>query len=327
MLEIDQIYQGDSLELIKKVESNSVDLIVTSPKYNLGIKYDSCNDFIDWPDYYDWCRLWLRESFRVLKPDGRLCLNHYLSCGMAKHRSAPLMNLNAMCENEIGFKHHGFVLWDDRTISKRTAWGSWKMASAPYVGSPHEGIIILYKEHWKKLSRGESTITKEEFMEATTGIWKLPPEKARGGCPAPFPKSLPLRCINLLTYKGDLVFDLFNGGGTTSVAAKESGRHYLGFDLSESYCNDAREWLATGIRPARTKPKSKKRPVLPILAADPGIKRDADFTPTKYCLCGAIIAREEKSCENCKHVKDLAKTAEGYTSRKNITLAEILNEA
>jgi site-specific DNA-methyltransferase (adenine-specific) len=321
MLDIDQIYCGDSLELIKKIDSNSVDLAVTSPKYNLGIKYDSCDDFVPWDEYYDWCRSWMKEVYRVLKPDGRFCLNHYISCGMAKHRSAPLMNLNAICEFEIGFKHHGFVLWDDRTISKRTAWGSWMSASAVYVNSPHEGITILYKDHWKKDTKGESTITKEEFMEATTGIWKLSPEKHRGGCPAPFPVSLPKRCINLLTYKGDLVLDLFNGGGTTCIAAKQTGRHYIGMDMSRSYCDDAIEWLNTGIRPARTSPKKKEK--LPILNRDPGVKRDADFTPTKYCGCGAIIDREVTMCPICSHNEKLEKISDDYKLRKNVTLEEI----
>lgn len=314
MLDVDAVYCGDAMDLIKKVDDNSIDLIVTSPKYNLDVPYDRCNDKMTWPEYYDWCRGWLKESYRVLKPDGRLCLNHYLSCGTAKHRSAPLMNLNTICEFEIGFKHHGFALWTESSTCKRTAWGSFCMATAPYVSSPHEGVDILYKDHWKRDVRGESTITKEEFMNWTLGIWKMNPQRSRGGCPAPFPLELPRRCIQLFTFTGDVVLDPFNGSGTTCVAAKDSGRHYLGFDLSSSYCEDAREWLETGIRP--------KRPVMKKKDSDK--PRDADFTPTKYCGCGAIIDRERKMCEACRRDKYMVKRSAEAVNLSTMTLSELL---
>ena len=248
MLEIDTIYCGDALDLFKRVDTASVDLIITSPPYNLGVKYDKFVDWMPWPEYYDWCRLWIRQCYRVLKPDGRFCLNHYISCGTANHRGAPLMTLNAVCE-DVGFKHHGFSLWTESSTCKRCAWGSFLSASAPYISSPHEGIDILYKDHWKKDRKGISTIDKKEFFEGTLGIWKIAPEKNRGGCPSPFPVALPRRCINLLSYKDDIVLDPFNGGGATCVAAKKGERHFIGFDLSEEYCQEARTWLETGIKP------------------------------------------------------------------------------
>ena len=248
LLDLDVIYCGDALELFKSIDTASIDLIVTSPPYNLGVKYDSCEDWMSWPDYYDWCRLWIRQCFRVLKPDGRFCLNHYLSCGTAKTRSNPLMNLNGICV-DVGFKEHGIALWTESSTCKRTAWGSWLSASAPYLSSPHECISVFYKDHWKKDRRGESTITKEEFMNWTLGIWKMNPERSRNGCPAPFPQELPRRCIRLFSYKDDIVLDLFNGGGTTTFVSNKEGRHYIGFDLSEAYCKEAREWLETGIKP------------------------------------------------------------------------------
>jgi len=210
MLPIDAIYQGDALIRLAEIDEDSVDLVITSPKYNLGVQYDSCLDYQTWPEYYEWCRVWMKEIYRVLKPDGRFCLNHYLSCGTAKARSNPLMNLNAICV-DIGFKEHGLALWTESSTCKRTAWGSWVSASAPYLSSPHECISVFYKDHWKKDRKGESTITKEEFMNWTLGIWKMNPERSRGGCPAPFPEELPRRCIRLFSYKDDLVLDPFNG--------------------------------------------------------------------------------------------------------------------
>jgi site-specific DNA-methyltransferase (adenine-specific) len=243
MLEKNRIYAGDCLDLFPQIESNSINLVVTSPPYNLGIKYDVYNDRIEWGEYLDWSRKWLAEAHRVLAPDGRLCLNHYLSCGTSERRFAPLMDLQFICEHEVGFKHHGVAIWDDRTLTKHTAWGSYRMATAPYVNSPYEGILIMFKDHWKRDVRGESTITKEEFVESSFGIWKLPTERVRD-IPAPFPASLPLRCMNLLTFKGDLVLDPFMGSGSTAVAAVRSGRNYIGFEISPAYVKYAEERVA-----------------------------------------------------------------------------------
>ena len=240
-LQANAVYCGDCLELLPQLDDNSIDLVVTSPPYNIGVKYDSCNDEQPWSEYYKWCRKWIREIFRILKPDGRFCLNHYLSCGWTGHRSNPAMNLNAIAMEE-GLQEHGVAVWDDRTLTKFSAWGSWMSAAAPYVNSPHECIILFYKDHWKKDRVGESTITGKEFMEACSGVWKIQPEQDRI-TPAPFPLALPLRCINLLSFKGDLVLDPFCGGGTTCLAAKVAGRDYIGFELSPHYSDIARQRL------------------------------------------------------------------------------------
>jgi len=242
MLEQNAIYCGDCLELFKSVDSKSIDLVVTSPPYNVGIEYDVHNDNMAWEDYYRWSEKWMREVYRVLKPDGRFCLNHYLSMGQSSNRHSPLMDLNYIGVNFVGFKHHGLAVWWDITITKRTAWGSWLSASAPYINSPLEGVLILYKDSWKLARRGDSTVTKEEFMEACSGIWKLQPERNRE-FPAPFPVSLPARCINMFTYRGDTVLDPFSGSGSTAVAAKQFERRYIGFEISDKYCKMARDRL------------------------------------------------------------------------------------
>ena len=71
----------------------------------------------------------------------------------------------------------------------------------------------------------------DEFMEATLDVWEIPAESAtRVGHPAPFPVALVERCLHLFTYEGDVVLDPFMGSGTTAVAAKNTGRHYIGYD-------------------------------------------------------------------------------------------------
>jgi len=239
---IDRIICGDCIEVMRQIPSNSIDLVITSPPYNVGIKYDEYHDDIEWGQYFEWSRKWLYEIYRILKNDGRFCLNHYLSIGQSGNRHSPLMDLNWMAK-EIGFKHHGLAVWTDATLTKRTAWGSWLSASAPYINSPYEGILILYKNKWKKERKGKSTISKEEFIESCSGIWNIKPDNKREKHPATFPEELPRRCINLLSYEGDIVMDPFNGIGTTTVVAKKLKRHYIGIEISENYCKIARERL------------------------------------------------------------------------------------
>jgi site-specific DNA-methyltransferase (adenine-specific) len=227
----------DCIELLKSIESNMVDLVVTSPPYNCGIKYDTHTDNMEWDAYYEWCQEWLTEMFRVLKDDGRVCLVHYLSSGRSNNRHAPLMKINTIAEH-IGYKHHGVVIWWDTTLSRLTAWGSWLSASAPYVNSPFEGILLLYKNRWKKIRKGVTHISKEEFIEGCSGIWKIQPEKNRKH-PAPFPVQLAERCIKLFSWEGDLVLDPFIGSGTTAVACLKNNRHFIGCDISKQYVTEA----------------------------------------------------------------------------------------
>jgi site-specific DNA-methyltransferase (adenine-specific) len=229
-----KIYNQDCcIGMRERIPDNSIDLIVTSPPYNLGIKYDSYDDKKPLSEYFAWCREWLTECYRVLKPDGRMCLNHYLSCGTSETRFAPLMRMNCVAE-DIGFRHHGCAVWDDRTLTNRNAWGSWLSASAPYLNSPYEGIIILYKDHWKKDRAGETDITPKEFMECASGVWKIQPCRKYDTI-ANFPIELPRRCIRFFSYVDDIVLDPFSGAGITCLAAKQARRKYIGFEISPNY--------------------------------------------------------------------------------------------
>ncbi|MBT9174676.1 MAG: Modification methylase DpnIIB [candidate division WS2 bacterium] len=237
------IINGDCLLVLRGIEDKSVDLVVTSPPYNCGIKYKDWNDEMEWEDYYNWCRKWLKEVYRVLKDDGRFCLNHYFSLGSGKGRASPLMDLNYIATREIGFKHHSVAIWQDITLAKETAWGSWLSASSPYINSPYEGILFLYKSVWKKQKQGVSTIHKNEFVKLTRGIWELRTE-TKQLTPAGFHMDLPVKCIQLLSYEDDLVLDPFMGGGTSLVACKQLNRRGIGIEISEEYCKVVKQRLS-----------------------------------------------------------------------------------
>lgn len=106
----------------------------------------------------------------------------------------------------------------------------------------HEYIIVLSKGSYKReAGNRESTISREEFLEYTKSIWRFPPESAKKvGHPAPFPEELPYRCIQLYSFKGDVVLDPFVGSGTTCIAALKTGRHFIGIEIEEKYVEIAR---------------------------------------------------------------------------------------
>lgn len=227
----------------RAIPRETVDLIVTSPPYNVDIDYNSNDDALSYEDYLAFSKKWFACCFRWLKPDGRFCLNIPLdkNKGGQQHVGADLTNI----ATKVGFQYHSTIVWNEGNISRRTAWGSWLKASAPYVIAPVELILVLYKENWKKTSgSGISDMTKAEFMEWTNGLWTFPGEsKKRIGHPAPFPLELPRRCIKLFSYVGDTVLDPFMGSGTTLLAAYQNKRRSIGIDIDENYCQLAQERL------------------------------------------------------------------------------------
>jgi site-specific DNA-methyltransferase (adenine-specific) len=234
-----KIYNHNIIE--SSFEDKSIDLIVTSPPYNVDIQYSSNDDKLVYEDYLKFTEQWLKKSFDMLKDDGRMCLNIPLDKNKGGQQSVGA-DITTICK-KIGFQYHSTVIWNEGNISRRTAWGSWISASAPYVIAPVELILILYKEKWKKTSGSLiSDITKEEFMNWTNGLWTFNGEsKKRIGHPAPFPIELPRRCIKLFSFVDDTIFDPFMGSGTTLLTALQNNRKAIGTDIDKDYCELAKK--------------------------------------------------------------------------------------
>ena len=138
---------NDDILTIKAVPLSSVDLIITSPPYNIDIDYNSHDDNISYQAYLGFTAQWLKKCFDLAKEDGRLCLNIPLDKNKGGHNSVYSDIIHIA--KKVGWKYHSTIVWNEQNISRRTAWGSWLSASAPHVIAPVEMIAVLYKKEWK----------------------------------------------------------------------------------------------------------------------------------------------------------------------------------
>lgn len=236
--EVDRIW-CHSADAMTELPDNSVALMVTSPPYHAGKDYDTDDTF---EEYLELLSRVFTETHRVLEPGGRAVVN------VANLGRRPYIPLNAHVINlmhDIGYFMRGEIIWRKAAgASGSCAWGSWMSAANPTFRDTHEYCLCFSKGRMDRVRKGTSTIDRDEFMAATLSVWEIPAESAkRVGHPAPFPVALPRRFIELFTFEDDLVLDPFMGSGSTAVAAVETGRHYVGYDLDPEYIAIAQERL------------------------------------------------------------------------------------
>jgi site-specific DNA-methyltransferase (adenine-specific) len=266
MIETGKIINGDCIEEMNKLPESSVDLIVTSPPYNVGIDYDSHDDRMSMEDYWRFTKEWLSAAFHTLKDDGRIAVNIPYEVNV-QDRGGRVLFMSEFWSimKEVGFKFFGLVDLDEQSPhrSKTTAWGSWMSPSAPYIYNPKECVILGYKKNHIKKVKGEpqwksdiidleqedgttkkKTVyqedDKKEFMDLVYGQWSYFAD-TKQMTKATFSMDIPLKAIKILTYKNDVVLDPFTGSGTSVCAAEISGRQWIGIELSENYTKVARE--------------------------------------------------------------------------------------
>lgn len=225
----------DCLEFMRELPDSCVDIIITSPPYNLGINYASHNDNMSYDNYIEWQKNIHTESKRILKDTGRLIINIPFDTKCEASERHPIYSDFIKI---VPLTYRTTIYWNNGNVSNRIAWGSFQSASAPHISIPGESIIVFHKGDWKRDHAGTSTMTKKEFIDWTIGDWRFGAERNRNH-PAPFPIELPSRCLKMFSYKEDIVFDPFMGSGTTAVAAEQLGRRFIGCDMEQSYVDMA----------------------------------------------------------------------------------------
>lgn len=221
-----------SSEKMDELPDNSIHLMITSPPYNVSKEYDNN---LSLKEYLELLNTIWRETYRVLVPGGRACIN---IANLGRKPYIPLHSYIVEAMQKIGYLMRGEIIWNKASsASPSTAWGSWLSAANPVLRDIHEYILVFSKDSFSRRKKDkENTIKKEEFLEWTKSIWTFSAVSARQiGHPAPFPEELPHRLIQLYSFKGDVVLDPFVGSGMTCLSAIKDKRNYIGYDINPEY--------------------------------------------------------------------------------------------
>ena len=245
---MNQLICGDCLEIILTLPNESIDLVVTSPPYNVDLgnnkyrrtPYDLYRDNLEHGAYIAWLRSIFAHILWKLASGGRIAIN----IGDGKNGRVPThSDLMQMLSRDLPYLPMATIVWNKSQTGNRTSWGSWLSPSMPSFPTPFEYVLVFAKDSLRLQTQGETDLTRDEFMAWSLALWSFPGEtKAKAlGHPAPFPEELPRRLIKMLTWKGAVVLDPFMGVGTACVAAKRLGRGYVGIELSPEYYETARQ--------------------------------------------------------------------------------------
>jgi site-specific DNA-methyltransferase (adenine-specific) len=260
------LHHGDCLEGMRRLEAGSIDLVVTSPPYNIGIDYRSYDDRGSRDDYLAWCVEWAREVLRVLTEDGSFFLNLGAS---PKSPLLPHQLLLALATPEF-FTLQNTFHWI-KSISVETRKGETISAghfkpinSKRYVNDCHEFVFHLTKSgtvplerraagvpyadksniaRWKHTGGGDKRCRGNNWFIPYETINSRDSERPH---PASFPIALVEQCI-VIHGRGDQtrLLDPFLGIGSSALAARKQGiREFTGFEIDEGYLEIARTRLA-----------------------------------------------------------------------------------
>ena len=167
---IGRIVNGDCRQVMGQMPFDSVDLIVTSPPYGVGIAYDVHDDDMLTEEYLKFTEEWLTKAYEVLKDDGRIALNiPYEVNRQDKGGRIFIVSEVWQIMKRIGFKFYGIVDLEEESPhrSRTTAWGSRMSPSAPYIYNPKECVLLAYKKnHIKKIANHQMMI-KDLSIEYT----------------------------------------------------------------------------------------------------------------------------------------------------------------
>lgn len=265
---LDKVFYKNAQNM-SELPDSTVDLVVTSPPY-FNIKDYSKNGYQtsvhapknehqlgDAQDYKTFIgellKVW-QECERVLKPNGKLAINTPLMpmkrADYSTHHNRHIFDLNADIQNSIINQDstemflYDVYIWNRTNSTKKLMFGSYPYPRNFYVQNTSEFITIYVKggkpiNNLSHDTKERSKLTEAEWVEYTKQIWNIPgPNKsdvAFGTHSAIMPEEIVKRCVKLFTFVGDTVLDPFAGSGTTLKVAKEEERHFVGYEIMDSY--------------------------------------------------------------------------------------------
>lgn len=258
-MEVNKIHNMDCIEGMKKIiDENSIDIIITSPPYNIGIKYNSHKDTMPFDEYLDWMEEFGRMCKRVLKNNGSLFFNigDKASDEFRAFEVAERIAKSLKLQNTIHWVKSIAIPELDINV------GHFKpVNSERFINNFHEYIFHFTKD--KSVNLNKTAIGVPYADKSNITRWKHGSENGdsrdRGNVwyisydtvqsekehPASFPKKLPEMCIKLHGFnKNTTVLDPFLGSGTTCVVAKELGCKFIGFEIDSKYMKIARNKLS-----------------------------------------------------------------------------------
>lgn len=263
---MNQVFYKSSKNM-KELENESVDLVMTSPpyfnikdyakdgkqeKHHSSSNVDDVGALKNYDDYLlDLLKVW-KECERVLKPNGKLCINVPLMPMLKKdynsHYNRHIFDLQSDIQNKILNNTNLFLMdlyiWNRTNPRKKLMFGSYPYPRNFYAQNTIEFITVFVKDGKPKNKvaleiKEKSKLSQKEWLEYTKQIWNIPvPNKgdlAFGEHPSIMPEEIVRRCVKLYTFQGDVVLDPFTGSGTTLKVAKELNRNYFGYELYENY--------------------------------------------------------------------------------------------
>ena len=262
-----QVYFHSS-EQMRELPDNSVDLVVTSPPYYNVKDYfkdgrqenvvasanvNDVGNIDSFNTYLDMMLVIWKECFRVLKPNGKLCVNvplmPMLKKEMNTHHNRHIFDIQSEIQNSIlrntEFYLMDLYIWNRTNPTKKLMIGSYPYPSNFYAQNTTEFITVYVKEGKpEKVSKDikeASKLTQEEWVEYTKQIWNIPiPNKkdiAFGIHSALMPEEIANRCIRMYSYVDGVVLDPFTGSGTTLKVGNELNRKYVGYVLYDTYAD------------------------------------------------------------------------------------------
>lgn len=259
MVKPDTIRQGDCLQGMAKVKSESVDLAFADPPFNIGYDYDVYHDARNDGDYLDWCQQWMSEVVRVLKPTGTF----WLAIG-----DEYAAELKVLMQRELKLTCRSWVVWyytfgvNCKQKFSRSHAHLFHMVKDPAnftfnveaIRVPSARQLVYGDRRANPSGRlpDDTWILRPqdlpEGFQADDDTWYFPRvagtfKERAGWHGCQMPEQLLGRIIRACSNPGDLVLDPFGGSGTTLAVAKKLERHYLGFELSKDYVANIRQRL------------------------------------------------------------------------------------